>query len=241
MSEIKDNIVQFNPEYSKVGTANIVKFPEKKHKLTKETMKFIGKIAVVSLAVGTAFTVFKGNGKTVIIPEDKVIYEADYTVTGNDNITKIVNKFYDQEKGIESKEQFKAAIKEENPDGFRAGYTIKVPNIIDKNNPLYIKLMEIEEALKKLEYDGYEEYDVETKEDFYGIAEKIVYDESQINECIYMIKKANDLDKILPTRKILVPKASYFELQYLRNQLKSQLDNSLNNTYVEEDSVEHHY
>lgn len=245
MSEIRnDNIVKFNPQYRKEGTVNIVQFPNKKFKLTNERKKFAGKIIVIALAATTAFSLVKdmAKNKPVIIPENKVVYEADYEVKSEDSWNKITNKFYDQEKGIESRSQFKQELKDANPNGLSYGNTIKVPNIIDENNALYNRLNEIDEKLESLKYQSYDEYNVEYGENFSSIAEKIVSNPNQINECINMIKTANNIqDGILPMGKILIPKSSYFELIELREELKEKLDNSLNQNYTDEESIEHRY
>lgn len=242
MSEMRnDNIVKFNSQYRKEGTVNVVQFPNKKFKLTNERKKFIGKIIVVTLAAVTAFIVLHDNDKPVVLPENKIIYETDYMVTGNDSMSKIVNKFYDREKEIESRGQFRDALKEANPGGIRAGNEIKVPNIIDNDNPLYVRINEIDAKLEEIKYQNYEEYNVDPGENFSSIAEKIVSNPDQINECINLIMKENKIqDGILRPGKILVPKKAYFELLQLRNELKTQLDNSLNNEYIDESTHQMH-
>ena len=206
--------------------------PKKRYKLTKEGKKFVGRFIAVTLGATTILTLSikrHNDHKPVEIPDDKMVYYVDYEVKTGDNWNSINKKFYDDEKGIETKGQFNVQVKEANPDGLRPGHNIKVPNIIDANNPLYLKLVEVDKELNKLKYDKYEEYYVQDGETVSRIAEKIVSNVDQVNECVSMINSVNGLGKILNPGIIKVPKIGYFQLLQLRDELLNELNDSLTN------------
>jgi len=228
MAEIRS----YNPEEYELNTSGVAKvrnenFKRRKYKLTKEGKKFVGKIVVVTLAgvaVITSFKISKDKNKPVVIPDYMSVYDVDYEVGMNDTWNKIAKKYYDEEKQFETFNQFKNSIKEANPGGLRSGHKIKVPNATE--DPLLDRLNQLNYMVDTYD-EVYEEYNVEYGETLTNLAERIVANESQVSECMSMIKSVNGLGKFLPMGKILVPKKSYFELVELRDYVKSQLDKSL--------------
>lgn len=91
------------------------------------------------------------------IPSDQIKYTITIQVNADDTISDIADKFYndDCDNVYNSVSNYKNEIINQNnlsKTGFiKAGSKIDVPVIIDKDNPYYLRIQEIEEEIKSIE------------------------------------------------------------------------------------------
>lgn len=171
-------------------------------KIKKRKLK---KVMAVTLAAASIITVMTLTGcsknKKYIIPDSQIKVSVSMQVEKGETISDIANKFYTDEcEGVyNSVSNFQDEIKEKNninkfSSFVKSGDTIEVPVIIEKDNPYYLKIFEIQNEITNIENNNlWVRYTVEYGDRLSTIAEKASGSYTETYEITSKIASRNNM------------------------------------------------
>lgn len=171
-------------------------------KIKKRQLK---KVMAVTLAAASIITIMTLTGcnknKEYIVPDNQIKVSISMQVEEGETISDVANKFYTDEcEGVYSSvSNFQDEIKEQNninkfSSFVKAGDTIEVPVIIEKDNPYYLKILEIQSEISNIENNNlWVRYKVEYGDRLSTIAEKASGSYTETYEITNKIASKNNM------------------------------------------------
>lgn len=198
-------------------------------KIKKRQLK---KVMAVTLAAASIITVMSLTGcnknKEYVIPDDQIKVNISMQVEEGETISDVANKFYTDEcEGVyNSVSNFQDEIKEQNninkfSSFVKAGDTIEVPVIVEKDNPYYLKIIEIQNEITNIENNNlWVRYTVQYGDRLSTIAEKASGSYSETYEITNIIASKNNMSN----KSILNAGQEIWVMNPELGQLKSELN-----------------
>lgn len=171
-------------------------------KLKKRQLK---KVMAVTLAAASIITIMTLTGcnkdKEYIIPDNQVKVSVSVELESGDTIYDVANKFYTDEcEGVyDSVSNFQKEIKEQNninkfSSFVKVGDTIEVPVIVNKDNPYYVNIIEIQNEITNIEKNNlWVKYTVEYGDSLSSIASKASGSYTETYEITNKIASKNNM------------------------------------------------
>lgn len=188
------------------GTVRNVNFNNVKKTKKRKTYKMpVMIIAATSILLVSAFIAKNKNIPTSPIPENQVKTYITMEVEDGDTISDITNKFYteDNETVYNSISNYKKEIEEQNniskfDSHIENGEVLKVPVIVDKDNPYYLEILEIKSKISDIEENNlWVRYTVKYGDRISTLAELASGSYSETYEIASEIERKNNYGRLL--------------------------------------------
>ena len=163
------------------------------------------KVMAVTLAAASIITIMTLTGcsknKEYVVPDNQIKVNISMELESGETISDVANKFYTDEceTVYNSVSNFQDEIKEQNninkfSSFVKAGDTIEVPVIVEKDNPYYLKILEIQSQISNIENNNlWVRYTVEYGDRLSTIAEKASGSYTEIYEITSKIASRNNM------------------------------------------------
>ena len=163
------------------------------------------KVMAVTLAAASIITIMTLTGcsknKEYVVPDNQIKVNISMELESGETISDVANKFYTDEceTVYNSVSNFQDEIKEQNninkfSSFVKAGDTIEVPVIVEKDNPYYLKILEIQNQISNIENNNlWVRYTVEYGDRLSTIAEKASGSYTEIYEITSKIASRNNM------------------------------------------------
>lgn len=171
-------------------------------KLKKRKLKQVMAVTIATASIISIMTLTGCNkNKEYIVPENQMQVTISMEVESGETISDVANRFYTDEcEGVYSSvSNFQEEIREHNniskfSSFVKAGDTIEVPVIIEKDNPYYLKILEIQNEISNIETNNlWVRYTVEYGDILSTIAEKASGSYSETYEITNKIASKNNM------------------------------------------------
>ncbi|MBQ2946954.1 MAG: LysM peptidoglycan-binding domain-containing protein [Bacilli bacterium] len=200
-------------------------------KMKKRKLK---QVVAVTLATASIVTIMTLTGceknKEYVVPDNQIKVNISMQVEEGDTISDVANKFYTDEcEGVyNSISDFEDEIKEQNninkfSSFVKEGDTIEVPVIIEKENPYYLKILDIQSQINNIQNNNlWVRYTVEYGDRLSTIAEKASGSYTEIYEITNKIASKNNINN----KSILNAGQEIWIMNPELGELKSELKNA---------------
>lgn len=219
---------------------NVNRKRKDKYSLIKKGIAFVGAVVTFVTIGATAKEISKR--KINDIPEDQAEFTISEFVDHGETVSGIANKYYtDDCEGVYNNfENYQRAIQEENylyGDEVSAGRTIKIPVIVDQNNPYYVDVLSLEKQISEFEQskEYWVRYTVKYGDRLSLLAEKASGSKSETYEILPEIASKNNMhstDILREGQEIWIINPKVGELKQQLSDARDLLIQSLTNNQV---------
>ena len=228
---------EIKTSYGKVS--NISKKRLKKKKIIKTGVIAISGAAIIIVS-GLFIKTKIDNRKINEVPSDQIMTTISITIESGDTLSEIVDRYYtdDCEGVYRFESNFEREIKEQNgiySDKIEAGKNIKIPVIIDKENPYYVQIQDLKKQIDEISINPWIKYTVQGGDTFLTLANLASGNSTETIQFAQDIANKNNMtmkDILKTGKEIWIMNPTLGELKAQLNSVEQEFLQSLTNSQI---------